>query len=83
MGGFIESKSALDKQLKSGWLDTKTRCLDVEFQMYTPNLDSVTMVEIRMTTECGLIYMISADVSTKLLNIYLITIFYFNYKKLT
>lgn len=62
-GGLIESRSTLDKHLKSGWLDSMTRRLYVSFQMYNPNTDSVTVVEIRVTTECGIFYTISADVS--------------------
>lgn len=61
-GGLVKSKFVADEYLKSKkWLDPRTRRLFVEFQMYTPNTDSVTVVEARMSTECGLYYTISRD----------------------
>lgn len=58
-GGLINSMLTLDEHLKLRWLDTRTRHLYVEFQIHTPNTDSVAMVKICMTTECGLLYTIS------------------------
>lgn len=62
-GGLVESKSTIDQYLKSKWLDAKTRCLHVLFQMYIPDTDMVTVVEIHMTTDSGILYKISTDVS--------------------
>lgn len=62
-GGLVESKSMIEQYLKSKWLDAKTRRLNMQFQIYTPDTDLVTMVEIRMSTDCGFLYMISTAVS--------------------
>lgn len=62
-GGLIKSKLALDEHLKSRWLGTRARRLSVRFQIYTPNADTVTAVNIRATTGCGISYAISVNVS--------------------
>jgi hypothetical protein len=62
-GGFIKSKTKLDEHLKLKWVDAKTRRLYVDFQMFTPDADLVTVMEIRMTTNCGFLYAINTDVS--------------------
>lgn len=53
----------IDGYLNHRWLDTKTKRFYAVFQIYTPGADSVTMVEIRATTDCGLTYAIKTDVS--------------------
>ncbi|VVC36593.1 Polycystin cation channel, PKD1/PKD2 [Cinara cedri] len=58
---FVESKWTLDEHLGSKWLDTRTRSLSVQFQIYTPNTDTVTVVKIRAKTGCGLLYAITID----------------------
>lgn len=65
-GGLLKCISTLDEHIKFNWLDMKTRRLVVEFQIYTPNTDSVTVVKIKMTTSCGLLYKINTDVSEML-----------------
>lgn len=62
-GGPMESRSTLDEHLRSGWLDAGTRRLYVDFQMYTPDMDSVTVVQVLVASECGLRYTVGADVS--------------------
>lgn len=62
-GGLVESKAKLDEHLKMKWVDTKTRRLCVDFQVFTPDAELVTAVEIRMTTDYGLSYVINTDVS--------------------
>lgn len=62
-GGPMESRSTLDEHLRSGWLDAGTRRLYVDFQMYTPDTDSVTVVQVLVASECGLLYTVGADVS--------------------
>lgn len=62
-GGLLNCVSKLDEHLKLDWLDTMTRRLYVEFQIYTPNTDSVTVVKIRMNTDCGLLYEINTNVN--------------------
>lgn len=62
-GGPMETRSTLDKHLQSGWLDAGTWRLYVDFQTYTPHTDSMTVVQVLVTTECGLRYTVSADVS--------------------
>lgn len=62
-GGFVESKSIIDEYLKLGWLDMKTKYFDVEFQIYTPDTDSVTIAKIRITSEFGIFFVMSKDVS--------------------
>lgn len=62
-GGFVESKSIVDEYLQLGWLDSRTKCFNVEFQMYTPDTDSVTIAKIRVTSEFGIFHAISTDVS--------------------
>lgn len=62
-GGPMESRSTLDEHLRSGWLDAGTRRLYVDFQMYTPDTDWVTVVQVLVASDCGLRYTVSANVS--------------------
>lgn len=58
----MKSKSIADEYLISKkWLDTGTRRLYMELKIYTPNMDSITIVEVRMSTECGFFYTITRD----------------------
>jgi len=58
-GGLVKSMLMLDEYLKFSWLDSRTRYLHIEFQIYTPHLDSITLVKICVTTNYGLLYTIS------------------------
>jgi len=62
-GGLIDEKFTIDEHLKQKWLDAKVRRFYVRFQIYTPDADLVTVVEIRAMTDCGLTYSIFTDVS--------------------
>lgn len=63
-GGLIDGKLMIDELLKQKWLDEKVRRFYARFQIYTPDVDLVTVVEIRVITDCGLTYTIFTDVST-------------------
>lgn len=62
-GGLIDGKLMIDEHLKQKWLDEKVRRFYARFQIYTPDVDLVTVVEIRAMTDCGLSYTIFTDVS--------------------
>eukprot|EP00102_Acyrthosiphon_pisum_P020398 XP_016657608.1 PREDICTED: polycystic kidney disease and receptor for egg jelly-related protein-like [Acyrthosiphon pisum] len=61
-GGLIDEKLTIDEHLKQKWLDEKVRRFYVRFQIYTPDMDLVTLVDIRAMTNCGLMYAIFTDV---------------------
>jgi len=62
-GGLIDGKLTIDEHLQQKWLDEKVRRFYARFQIYTPDMDLVTVVEIRAMTDCGLTYAIFTDVS--------------------
>lgn len=62
-GGLIKEKLTIDEHLKQKWLDDKVRRLNARFQVYVPEVDLVTVVEIRAMTNCGLTYLIFTNVS--------------------
>jgi hypothetical protein len=62
-GGLINGKLTIDEHMKQNWLDARVRRFYVRFQIYTPGVDLITVVEIRVKTYCGLMYTIIADVS--------------------
>ncbi|KAF0751894.1 Uncharacterized protein FWK35_00023182 [Aphis craccivora] len=61
-GGLINGKLTIDEYAKQKWLDARVRRFYVRFQIYTPDVDLITVIEIRMSTGCGLTYTIITDV---------------------
>jgi len=61
-GGLFNYKQSLNAHLKNGWLDNRTKNLVVEFQTYSPNTDSTTVVKIKFFTTSGLTYSIDKEV---------------------
>lgn len=62
-GGLIDGKLMIDEHLEQKWLDEKVRRFYVRFQIYTPDVDLVTVVELRAMTDFGITYTIFTDVS--------------------
>ncbi|XP_050063461.1 uncharacterized protein LOC126552720 isoform X6 [Aphis gossypii] len=61
-GGLINGKLTIDEYAKQKWLDARVRRFYVRFQIYTPDVDLITVIEIRVSTGCGLTYTIITDV---------------------
>jgi hypothetical protein len=67
-GDAFEYKKILKTHLENGWFDNKTRNVIIEFQTYTPNIDSITVFNIKLHSVSGLLYTVTTVVSMIKLN---------------
>lgn len=55
-------KKKLKEHLDDNWLDNRTKSLDVDFHIYTPNNDCITMFTVTFQTTMSLLYNMSTKV---------------------
>lgn len=71
IGDQSEYKNTLYTHLENGWLDKKTTNLAIEFQMYTPIADCITVFKFEFETTLGSLYAVNKEVHlVKLQNYY-------------
>lgn len=63
IGDQSEYENILNTHLENGWLDNRTTHLVIEFQMYTPIADCITVFKLGFQTTSGTLYTVDKEVN--------------------
>lgn len=56
----IQYQKLLNDHLKKKWLDSRTKTLEIQFQVYNSDIDCVTFFRITFKTTSGLLYAVES-----------------------